>query len=63
MKILPLLFIALLFTMSFTTLAHDGHDHSSIYASLVHLFWLAPVLVAVGFLYSLILKQLYNIDK
>ncbi|NQZ20738.1 MAG: hypothetical protein HRT53_01680 [Colwellia sp.] len=63
MKILPITFALLVFSISFGTFAHDGHDHQSIYASLVHLVWLAPIFVGLSFLYSRILKQLYKIDK
>lgn len=34
--------------------AHPGHDHSSPYALLIHLAWIAPALIAVGvFTYNL----------
>jgi len=64
MKVLQfILSTILLFTISFSALAHDGHDHGSIYASLIHLLWLAPALIALSFLYSRILSQLYKMDK
>jgi hypothetical protein len=63
MKILPVILTLFLITVSFDTFAHDGYDHHSIYASLVHLLWLAPIFVGLSFLYSRILNQLYKIDK
>jgi len=63
MKILPVILTLFVITISFDTFAHDGHDHQSIYASLVHLLWLAPIFVGLSFLYSRILNQLYKIDK
>ena len=63
MKILLAILTLFLITVSFDTFAHDGHDHHSIYASLVHLLWLAPIFVGLSFLYSRILNQLYKIDK
>ena len=30
------------------TAAHPGHDHSSPYAFLIHLAWIAPALLATG---------------
>jgi hypothetical protein len=63
MKILPAILMLFVFTISFDTLAHDGHDHHSIYASLIHLLWLVPIFVGLSFLYSRILMQLYEIDK
>jgi len=63
MKILPVLITIILLSISFNTFAHVGHDHQSSYSSLIHLLWLAPVFFGLGFLYSKILSQLYNIDK
>jgi len=63
MKILPVILTLFVLTISFDIFAHDGHDHDSIYASLVHLLWLAPIFVGLIFLYSRILKQLYQINK
>jgi len=33
-----------------TLLAHTGHDHTAADSGLVHLLWLAPVLLAGGLL-------------
>ncbi len=63
MKILPVILALFLITISLDTYAHEGHDHHSIYASLVHLLWLAPIFVGLSFLYSRILNQLYKINK
>ncbi len=63
MKILLVIITLLLVSISFDTFAHDGHDHHSSYASLIHLMWLAPIFVGLSFLYSRILNQLYKMDK
>ncbi|SQD78044.1 hypothetical protein [Moritella yayanosii] len=30
-------------------LAHSGHDHSDPLSGFIHLFWIAPVLLAAGY--------------
>ncbi|MBU2970330.1 hypothetical protein KO527_13315 [Pseudoalteromonas sp. C2R02] len=38
--------------------AHPGHDHNAASADLIHLFWIAPAVIAVGFIaYKLINKN------
>jgi len=39
--------------------AHPGHDHNAATADLVHLFWIAPAVIAVG----LIAYKLLNKNK
>lgn len=41
-----------------TAFAHPGHDHNAASADLIHLFWIAPAVIAVGFIaYKLINKN------
>lgn len=42
--------ITLLAFAALPTFGHAGHDHSHPLATLVHLLWLAPLMLAVGFL-------------
>ncbi len=63
MKLLSIILTILILLPSFSALAHDGHDHSSSYASLIHLLWLSPAFIGLSLLYSKILNQLYKIDK
>jgi hypothetical protein len=56
---LGLFIISLL--ISIPVCAHAGHDHSSIFANIIHLLWLAPAFVALAILYSKILKKIYQI--
>jgi len=37
--------------------SHGGHDHSAANASLIHLLWLAPVIIAAGVAYYRINKN------
>lgn len=34
--------------ISAPSLAHSGHDHSAADAGLIHLLWLAPIIIAAG---------------
>lgn len=61
MKTYSLIILAITLLMSSPSFAHAGHDHSSMLASLIHLFWLAPALVALVVLYSKLLKKNYQI--
>lgn len=63
MKILSVILTLLVFSISFDTLGHDGHDHQSSFASLIHLLWLAPLFIGLSFLYSKLLNQLCRMDK
>ena len=36
--------------MSFGAVAHGGHDHNAVSAGLIHLAWLAPLLIIGAFL-------------
>lgn len=41
-----------------TVFAHPGHDHNAASADLIHLFWIAPAVIAAGFIaYKLINKN------
>lgn len=42
---------------SVVTFAHEGHEHNTLSAVLIHLSWLAPVFIAVAVICSLILKK------
>lgn len=37
--------------------AHPGHDHQSVFATLVHLLWVLPVIVAIGVAFYLTRKD------
>jgi hypothetical protein len=63
MKIIAVILTLLVITISLPIFGHDGHDHHSVYASLIHLLWLAPIFVGLSFMYSRIINQLYKIDK
>jgi len=62
MKFNALAITCLLFFISLPTFAHSGHDHSSIMSGLVHLAWLAPLLIAGIYIYSKVLKRNYRIN-
>lgn len=36
--------------ISLPAMAHSGHDHSAADAGLIHLLWLAPIIIAAGVL-------------
>lgn len=61
MKIYYLVILWISLFMSYPTYAHAGHDHSSIFASLIHLLWLAPILMVLVFLHHKLLKNNYQI--
>lgn len=61
MKIYYLITLCIGLFMSLPTYAHVGHDHSSIYASLVHVLWLTPALIVLVFLHRKLLKNNYQI--
>lgn len=62
MKMIQPILMVLFSVCSFSTLAHSGHDHHSQFSQLIHLLWLAPAMIAVGLLYSYILKKSYKMD-
>lgn len=51
MKINQLILGALLFLCHFAVMAHSGHDHTDPKATLIHLLWIAPGVIAAGLLY------------
>ncbi len=61
MKIYSLIILCLTLLVSAQSFAHAGHDHTTMLSSLVHLFWLAPALIALVALYSKLLKKNYQI--
>jgi hypothetical protein len=61
MKIYYLITLCISLLMSLPTYAHEGHDHTSIYASLIHFVWLAPALIVLILLYRKLLKKNYQI--
>ncbi|WP_163133074.1 hypothetical protein [Agarivorans sp. Alg241-V36] len=36
----------------YSVFAHPGHDHQSSWSMLIHLLWLAPIVVAGGLLFA-----------
>ena len=54
----------LLLLVSLPNVAHDGHDHSLPMAGLIHLLWIAPMLIAAIFLSKKLMKtQVKNLNK
>ena len=45
------------------TFAHDGHDHGSSLAVMVHLLWFAPLLIVVAVVYSKNFNKNYGINS
>jgi len=63
MKIIQLIILSISLLTSASSYAHAGHDHTSTFASLVHLFWLVPILIAAAILYSKLLQKNYKIKN
>lgn len=63
MKIYSLIILCVTLLMSAPSFSHAGHDHTSMQANLIHLFWLAPALIALVLLYSRLLKINYQIKS
>ncbi len=61
MKLFSLIIFCISLVISQPIFAHAGHDHASNLASLIHLAWLAPALIAVALLYTKLLKKNYQI--
>ena len=61
MRILKLVLTITILLITSPSFAHAGHDHTSMMASLIHLFWLAPAIIAIGILYSKLLRKNYQI--
>ena len=47
-------------TGAFPVFAHAGHDHSSIFANIIHLLWLAPIFVTLAIIYTKFLTKNYQ---
>jgi len=62
MKFSSLAISCLLFIFSLPTFAHSGHDHGSVMSGLVHLAWLAPLLIVGVIIYSKVLNRNYRIN-
>jgi hypothetical protein len=54
--------ILLLFT-SLPCFAHVGHDHSDPMASLIHLAWIAPLLIVAVVLINKLVKHQNSLNK
>ncbi|MBL4823009.1 MAG: hypothetical protein JKX90_05745 [Colwellia sp.] len=63
MKTKQLILIIFMSFFSTVTFAHTGHDHSSPWATLNHLFWLAPVIIVAAIIYSKTLNKNYRIKS
>jgi hypothetical protein len=61
-KTLPVLLGASVFVTQ-AVYAHPGHDHSATSANLIHLFWIAPAFIAVGFIAYKLLNKNKQINK
>ncbi len=61
MKIYYLIAFCISLFISLPAFAHAGHDHSSLYAHLVHALWLVPALMVLVFVYRKLLKNNYQI--
>lgn len=44
--------VAILLLCSHVAMAHSGHDHSSPWAALIHLAWLAPIAIAAWLVFK-----------
>jgi len=55
-----ILIFSLLSLLTSSVWAHPGHDHQSVFATLVHLLWVLPVLVAIGVAIYLTRKDAEN---
>lgn len=50
--------------MTSSVIAHDGHDHSNVNSGIIHLTWLAPILIAAAFVgYRIRKNKLKNEEK
>ena len=47
----------LLFSLSMSSVAHDGHDHSIPMADLIHLLWITPLLIVVIVLHNKVMNS------
>lgn len=46
--------------LSMQSMAHGGHDHSDPMASLVHLMWIAPLVIGVAFMIKQVSRRFNN---
>jgi len=57
MNFARILIFTLLSLLTTSVWAHPGHDHQSVFATLVHLLWVLPVIVAIGVAFYLTRKD------
>lgn len=57
MNFARILIFTLLSLLTTSAWAHPGHDHQSVFATLVHLLWVLPVIVAIGVAFYLTRKD------
>ncbi|QBG35891.1 hypothetical protein [Litorilituus sediminis] len=50
LSLLVTFLLTLVAVVSLPVAAHSGHDHSAADAGLIHLLWLAPIIIAAGVL-------------
>lgn len=58
---LYILLVGLVFSTQ--SLAHSGHDHTSPMASLIHLLWFAPMVIAAVMYFSMRKKNNVNSNE
>jgi hypothetical protein len=49
--------------ISMQSFAHEGHDHSDPMSSLIHLLWLAPLIIAAGLLATYVKRRYFSSAK
>jgi hypothetical protein len=49
--------------ISIQSFAHEGHDHSDPMSSLIHLFWLAPLIIGAGLLVTYVKRRYFSSTK
>lgn len=63
MKVNTVFTLCLILLVPLPASAHSGHDHTSIFSSLIHLLWLTPALVALVLLHTHLLKKNYKMKS
>ncbi len=49
--------------LSMQSFAHEGHDHSDPMSSLIHLLWLAPLIIVAGLLVAYVKRGYFSSTK
>lgn len=58
------LFVLLIgFAISMQSFAHGGHDHSDPMSPLIHLLWVAPMVIGAGLLMTYIKRRFFAEKK